>query len=43
MYEKFEMELIRFEENNAFVQADKSDGGSTGWDQFSIKPDRTDS
>ena len=42
VYEKFEMELIRFEDNNALVRADMSDAGS-GSSSWSIKPDRSDS
>lgn len=42
MYEKHEMEINSYEENN-FVVCSYSDGGDTGWSYDSIKPDRSDS
>lgn len=41
MYEKYEMDIVRFEENNAFVIG-MSDGGSE-YNPWNIKPDRSDS
>jgi len=42
MYERHELTVIEFDEQNMFVNADKSDGGSTGWDQFSVEPEVSD-
>ncbi len=42
MYTKHELEVVQYEENNAFVRADMSDAGS-GSSSWSIKPDRSDS
>lgn len=41
MYEKYEMKMIDFSENDSFVYADKSEG--SGWEQWSIRPERSDS
>lgn len=42
MYEKHEMEVIHYEDDNTFVRADMSNGGD-GSSPWSIKPDRSDS
>lgn len=42
MYEKHQFEIAIFDENDSYVCADKSDGGSTGWNQFSVDPEKSD-
>lgn len=42
MYEKHEMDVVRYEDNNAFAMAAMSDGGSVVY-PWSINPDRSDS
>lgn len=41
-FEKHNMEIAGFDECDAFVNADKSDGGDTGWDQFRVDPEKSD-
>lgn len=41
MYQKHDMETIKFEDNNVFVTEWLSDG-EEGEDQYSLRPDRSD-
>lgn len=43
MYTGPEMEIIRFEDDNVFAGMDWASDGEEGEDQYSIRPERSDS